>query len=202
MTTPTGAQALTSRCAASFAEFQAGDRAALDTLVHDLSPLLWQVVRAQGADRQTAEDVVQVAWLTLLRKADTVRDPQAVVAWMLTTARREAWRAVRKTALPRTVYDPEPVMAVIPAPLDDRPDVRVELTEQQRLLWDHLHRLSDRCRRLLRVVAVVDRPDYSELSGALGIPKGSVGPTRGRCLAKLRQALESDPAWEGLADER
>jgi RNA polymerase sigma factor (sigma-70 family) len=202
MTTPTGAQALTSRCAASFAEFQAGDRAALDTLVHDLSPLLWQVVRAQGADRQTAEDVVQVAWLTLLRKADTVRDPQAVVAWMLTTARREAWRAVRKTALPRTVDDPEPVMAVIPAPLDDRPDVRVALSEQQRLLWDHLHRLSDRCRRLLRVVAVVDRPDYSELSGVLGIPKGSVGPTRGRCLAKLRRALENDPAWEGLADER
>ncbi len=202
MTTPTGAQALTSKCAASFAAYQNGDRAALDLLVHDLSPLLWQVVRAQGADRQTAEDVVQVAWLTLLRKADSVRDPQAVVAWMLTTARREAWRAVRKTALPRHVDDPEPVMAVIPAPLDDRPDIQVELTEQQRLLWDHLHRLSDRCRQLLRVVAVVDRPDYSEISEVLGIPKGSVGPTRGRCLAKLRQALQDDPAWEGLADGR
>jgi RNA polymerase sigma factor (sigma-70 family) len=202
MSTPTGAQALTSRCAASFAAYQGGDRGALDQLVQDLSPLLWQVVRAQGADRQTAEDVVQVAWLTLLRKAETVRDPQAVVAWMLTTARREAWRAVRKTALPRHVDDPEPAMAIIPAPLDDRPDVRVELTEQQRLLWDHLHRLSDRCRQLLRVVAVVDRPDYSEISDVLGIPKGSVGPTRGRCLAKLRQALQNDPAWEGLADGR
>jgi len=202
MTTPTGAQALTSRCAAAFAAYQNGDRAALDLLVHDLSPLLWQVVRAQGADRQTAEDVVQVAWLTLLRKAESVRDPQAVVAWMLTTARREAWRAVRKTALPRHVDDPEPVMAVIPAPLDDRPDIQVELTEQQRLLWHHLHRLSDRCRQLLRVVAVVDRPDYGEISEVLGIPKGSVGPTRGRCLAKLRQALQDDPAWEGLADGR
>lgn len=202
MTTPTGARALTSRCAASFAAYKDGDRGALDQLVHDLSPLLWQVVRAQGADRQTAEDVVQVAWLTLLRKADSVRDPQAVVAWMLTTARREAWRAVRKTALPRHVDDPEPVMAVIPAPLDDRPDIQVELSEQQRLLWDHLHRLSDRCRQILRVVAVVDRPDYSEISGVLGIPKGSVGPTRGRCLAKLKQALQDDPAWEGLADGR
>lgn len=202
MSTPTGAQALTSRCAASFAAYQDGDRGALDQLVHDLSPLLWQVVRAQGADRQTAEDVVQVTWLTLLRKADNVRDPRAVVAWMLTTARREAWRAVRKAALPRHVDDSEPVMAVIPAPLDDRPDVRVELTEQQRLLWDHLHGLSDRCRQLLRVVAVVDRPDYSEISNVLGIPKGSVGPTRGRCLAKLRQALQDDPAWEGLADGR
>jgi RNA polymerase sigma factor (sigma-70 family) len=202
MSTPTGAQALTSRCAASFAAYQEGDRAALDRLVHELSPLLWQVVRAQGADRQTAEDVVQVAWLTLLRKADSVRDPQAVVAWMMTTARREAWRAVRKTASPGHVDDPEPVLAVIAAPLDDRPDVRVELTEQQRLLWDHLHRLSERCRQLLRVVAVVDRPDYGEISEVLGMPKGSVGPTRGRCLAKLRQALQDDPAWEGLADGR
>jgi RNA polymerase sigma factor (sigma-70 family) len=202
MSTPTGAPTLTSRCAASFAAYQDGDRGALDQLVHDLSPLLWQVVRGQGADRQTAEDVVQVAWLTLLRKAESVRDPQAVVAWMMTTARREAWRAVRKTALPHHVDDPEPVMAVLPAPLDDRPDVQVELSEQQRLLWDHLHRLSDRCRQLLRVVAVVDRPDYGQISDVLGIPKGSIGPTRGRCLAKLRQALQDDPAWEGLADGR
>jgi RNA polymerase sigma factor (sigma-70 family) len=202
MSPPTGAQELTSRCAASFAAYQDGDRGALDQLVHDLSPLVWQVVRAQGADRQTAEDVVQVAWLTLLRKADSVRDPQAVVAWMLTTARREAWRAIKKAAQPRHVDDPEPVMAVIPAPLDDRPDVQVELTEQQRMLWEHLQRLSDRCRQLLRVVAVVDRPDYSKIAEVLGMPKGSVGPTRGRCLAKLRQALQDDPAWEGVADGR
>jgi len=202
MSPPAGAQTLTSRCAALFAAYQAGDRASLDRLVQELSPLLWQVVRAQGADSHLAEDVVQVAWLTLLHKADTVRDPQAVVAWMITTSRREAWRAVRQSGTSRQVDDPETAMAVIPAPLADRPDVQAELTEQQRLLWQHLHKLPDRCRQLLRVVATFDRPDYTELSEALGIPKGSIGPTRGRCLAKLRQALQEDPAWEGVADGR
>jgi hypothetical protein len=55
--------------------------------------------------------------------------------------------------------------------------------------------LPDRCRRLLGLVALVDRPDYTVVSRALGMPVGSIGPTRGRCLAKLRLALSSDPAW-------
>ena len=63
-------------------------------------------------------------------------------------------------------------------------------------LWRHVALLSDRCRALLRVIAFTDRPDYAELSRALGMPQGSIGPTRGRCLAKLRLTLAADPAWE------
>ena len=60
----------------------------------------------------------------------------------------------------------------------------------------HIAALPERCRALLRVIAFADRPDYAELSKALGMPQGSIGPTRGRCLAKLRLALAADPAWE------
>lgn len=200
--TANSSEALTSRCAALFRGYRDGRRECLDVLVETASPLLWQVVRSQGADRQTAEDVVQVVWLTLLRKADSIRDPQALVGWLLTTARRESWRAMKRTAVPRQVDDPEDAMASLVALPGDRPDVTVEVHERQRLLWRHVQALPQRCRELMRVVASVDRPDYTELAEALGMPKGSIGPTRGRCLDKLRRSLMGDPAWEGAGDGR
>jgi len=66
----------------------------------------------------------------------------------------------------------------------------------RRRLWQHVQDLPERCRRLLRVIAFADRPDYAGVAESLGMPIGSVGPTRGRCLAKLRAQLSADPAWE------
>ena len=62
-------------------------------------------------------------------------------------------------------------------------------------LWAGLGRLSERCQRLLRIVAFTERPSYADISTELGMPVGSIGPTRGRCLAKLRLALAADPLW-------
>jgi hypothetical protein len=59
----------------------------------------------------------------------------------------------------------------------------------------HVRTLPDRCRRLLGLVSLIDRPDHAVVSRALGMPVGSIGPTRGRCLAKLRIALTADPEW-------
>ena len=63
-------------------------------------------------------------------------------------------------------------------------------------LWQHIAKLPDRCQALLRVIAFADRPDYAAVAKALAMPVGSIGPTRGRCLAKLRVQLQADPAWE------
>jgi DNA-directed RNA polymerase specialized sigma24 family protein len=63
-------------------------------------------------------------------------------------------------------------------------------------LWQHIARLPERCQALLRVIAFADRPDYAAVAEALGMPLGSIGPTRGRCLAKLREQLAIDPGWE------
>ena len=78
--------------------------------------------------------------------------------------------------------------------------LRPALDERQRRLWEHVKALPERCRQLLSVIAFADRPDYARLAEALGMPVGSIGPTRGRCLAKLRDVLTGDPRWgEGLA---
>lgn len=172
--------------AADFAAYRAGDRDGLDRLVHRLTPVLWHVVRAYGLDPATAEDVVQSTWLALMRNADRVSDAQAVGRWLTVTARREAWR-VAKAASRLDPADEEQ--------LDVRPDTTEEpeaaavRQARDKALWQAVAALPERCQRLLRVLAFVDRPSYTELSAELGMPVGGIGPTRGRCLEKLRVLL-------------
>jgi RNA polymerase sigma factor (sigma-70 family) len=181
-----------------FASFQGGDRPAFDELVTALTPLLWHTVRSQGADRVTAEDVVQTVWMELLRHADAVREPRAVAGWLVTAAKREVWRVLKKQSAVRVDADPEfELISTIPAPRGDEPDEQVVRDDRDTVLWSAMQSLSSRCQHLLRVVAFCDRPDYEAISLALGIPKGSIGPTRGRCLAKLREQLSASTAWEG-----
>jgi RNA polymerase sigma factor (sigma-70 family) len=180
------------RLADSLARGRLGDSRALDDVVRELNPLLWHVARAQGLTREEAADVVQTTWLELLRRLHEIRSPQALTAWLVTTTRRQAWQ-VRTRARRRAADGPDGLDAVEDATADV-PEL-VAATERRRVLWRHLQQLSERCRTLLRIVAFVDRPDYTEVSEALGMPRGSIGPTRGRCLAKLRAVLLADPEW-------
>ena len=184
------------RAARAVLAYRAGDRAPLAELVEVMTPLLWHTVRAQGAEPDQAEDVVQNVWLTLVREVETIRDPQATLQWMLVTARRAAWRTVRRSRdeLVRREQD-DVATQWLAAPSDDVPEAVAVRDERDRVLWRHVRELPERCRQLLGLVATVDRPDYSVVSRSLGMPVGSIGPTRGRCLAKLRQALTSDPTW-------
>ena len=200
-TRPEG-ETLVHQAAHAFTAFRAGDRAALDELVGLLTPLLWHTVRAQGIDPVAVEDVVQTIWMRLLHSGDSIRDPQTVVKWLLTAARREAWRVNRRarSEMVRTaaLFGQEgDELSALPVRRDELPDEVVLRDSRQRVLWEHVGELSDRCRELMRVIAFADRPDYAVIAESLGMPVGSIGPTRGRCLAKLRQVLASDPQWEG-----
>lgn len=184
-------EGLADEAAAAFRRWRDGDEPALDGLVRRVTPLLWHLARARGADAGAAEDAVQSTWLALVRNAESVRDPQAVLRWLTVTVQREAARSSRVEA--RT--DP-----AVPEVLDLRdpdpgPEDRAVESRTAAVLWEHVAELSERCRRLLRVVAFADRPDYASLSEELGMPVGSIGPTRGRCLARLREALAADPQW-------
>lgn len=186
----TAATSLAERASTLFEGYRDGEPGRLDGLVELLTPTLWHVARACGLDRSDAEDVVQTAWLRLVDKQATVENPKVVLAWLGTTVRREAWR-VRKERRRSMTWE-EPPEQADPGP--DPADAAV-LGETQRVLWGHFRKLTPRCQALLRVVSRGGRPDYAVLAETLGMPVGSIGPTRGRCLAALRKALTSDPTW-------
>jgi RNA polymerase sigma factor (sigma-70 family) len=195
-------ETLVGRATVAFTAYQAGDRAAFDTLVEVVTPLMWRTVRGAGLDQVSGEDVLQTVWMSLLHSADAIRDPQTIVKWLLTSTRREAWRISKRTRVDQhrsaAVFgvDSEEVMQ-IPGQRVEGPDEIVFRDDRQRSLWTHVQSLPERCRQLVSVIAFADRPDYARLAESLGMPVGSIGPTRGRCLAKLRERLARDPHWEG-----
>ncbi|HEU5476190.1 MAG TPA: sigma-70 family RNA polymerase sigma factor [Actinophytocola sp.] len=180
------------RLAACLTRAKEGDLSALDSVVRELNPLLWRVARSQGLSDDDAADAVQTTWLELVRQLAVIHSPLALTSWLVRATKREAWRVNarrRKSANPgHEALDDAPDDA--PAP-----DDRLLTHERDRTLWRHFARLSERCRTLLALVAYAERPDYAAIVEALGMPHGSIGPTRGRCLAKLRAMLLADPEW-------
>jgi RNA polymerase sigma factor (sigma-70 family) len=177
-----------------FAAFRDGDETRMADLVSLLTPILWHTVRSQNLDHSSAEDVLQTTWLALIRNADSINDPRAVLQWLIVSARREAWRVAKVGRR----SDPKDFEADdLVAPPDWSPEVSTIRNASDEQLWAHVARLSARCRELLRVIAFADRPDYAAVAVAMGMPVGSIGPTRGRCLAKLRLQLAADTHWEG-----
>lgn len=186
------------RAALALEAYRMGLTDPLADVVRELTPLLWNVVRSQGVDRDTADDVVQGVWLAFVRSAETIRDPHAVLKWLVVSARRAAWQASGKgrDEARRTVAladDGEPAREVPDA--GPRPDESAVTAERDALLWDAFSGLPERCRQILRFVAFADRPDYKAIAEVTGMGVTSVGVTRGRCLAKLRNALDSDERW-------
>lgn len=188
---PVSSESLGYRAGRAFAAYQGGDHQRLGDLVELLTPVLWHTARAQGASGATAEDAIQTAWLRLVDSADRILDPFAVLAWLVITVKRETWRLVRgeRREIDVDVVPEAPAMALGPEQVSI-------LGERQKTLWRHVASLPARCQELLRVVAFADRPDYAAIAKALGMPVGSIGPTRGRCLQKLRIAIATDPTWE------
>ncbi len=181
------------RAADLFVRWRAGDSRAMDDLVRLMTPVLWHVVRAYGLDQALAEDVVQTTWLTLVRRHESILEPRAVSGWLTMCARREAWRVGkqhrRADATEAETLEPH-------LPVHESAEQTAAQDDESRRLWETVNRLDDRCQRLLRVVAFDERPDYARIAKDLAMPIGSIGPTRQRCLGKLRALLEGD-GWGG-----
>ncbi len=184
--TSTRAREVWAEATDGFNRWVAGDPAGLDDLVGVMTPVLWHVVRSYRLAEAAAEDVLQTTWLALVRSRASIVDAVAVGGWLTTTARREAWRVAQRDgrAVPLAEEDLEPRM-----PTQHSAEDAAVRHDGEDLLWAAVDGLPERCRRLLRIVAFENRPDYRELAADLGMPVGSIGPTRGRCLAKLRVAL-------------
>jgi RNA polymerase sigma factor (sigma-70 family) len=168
---------------------QDGSEEAFGQLVAELTSTLWHVARATGLSRPDAEDVVQTTWLSLVSHLKTIHTPAGLKSWLVTTTKREAWR-VRAADLRQLPADQD-WLTTIPDQAAGSED-RLVTEQEMRDLRTAFLTLSTRCQELLRIVAFVTRPDYDEVAAKLGMARGSVGPTRGRCLEKLRVALYSE----------
>jgi RNA polymerase sigma factor (sigma-70 family) len=174
---------------------QSGDSAAWSALVDRYAPLVWNVCWRYRLSQADAADVSQTVWLRLVERLDAVRDPEALAGWLVTTTRREALRVLAQAR--------RQAPGGIAADLDIADDTEATeparglLTmERQEAVLAALAELSDPIRRLLLMLAADPPKPYSEISATLGIPIGSIGPTRMRGLERLRRSL----AARGMVD--
>ena len=177
------------------AQARSGDKQAWDALVERYAPLIWSICRSHRLGDADAEDVGQGVWLHLVQHLDTIRDPAALPGWLATTTRRECLRvlgAARGPAGAGYALDVETI-----------PDEQSMSAEQELLAAERHAALRAAfldlppCGQRLILLLIEDPPvPYAEISARLGIPVGSIGPTRGRCLDKLR----GHPAIAALTD--
>jgi RNA polymerase sigma factor (sigma-70 family) len=177
----------------------AGDQAAWDVLVNRFSGPLWSAVRAYDLSAADAADAVQGAWLRLVESLHTIRDPDRIGPWLFTTAKREASLLSRRNRGERLIADPagtehshsDPALA---GHVHPDPAVAVLTADEGRRLWLAVEEMHEPCRSLFRLMATAPDAGVHQLAGRLGMPSGSYGPTRGRCLNRLRTVLTAQEA--------
>lgn len=162
----------------------AGEKSAWDTLVDRFGQMVWSVARGFRLDEATTKDVSQTVWLRLIENVDSINDPERLPGWLATTCRREAMRVSRMhdrdipTEFEYDVEDSSPSLDEIL--VDD---------EERRFVVQAFKTLDEVCQQLLRLMIIEPALSYEEMSEATGRPIGSLGPTRARCLDKLRSAI-------------
>lgn len=171
-----------------------GDQLAWERLILRYQRLIYAIPLRAGLDEDQAAEIFQDVFTTLFQKLNDIEEPERLHAWLVTTARRKTWRTISKEQ-GRSRSD---IDADIPA--DEAAAIRDEapLPDEQLLILEEQHRirtavssLDERCRTLLHMLFYrTEPPSYAELAASLGIPEGSIGPTRARCLAKLLRILK------------
>ena len=165
----------------------AKDQHAWRQLVARFNTMVWAVARAHRLNHADAADVSQTTWLRLAENLTALRDPARLPGWLATTARRESLRvlAARRREEPAELPDE-------PDSLASAPESHVLTEDRDARLWQAFDQLSERCQQVLRLLSSAPELSYAEVGTALGIPVGSIGPTRGRCLQTLRRVLAPD----------
>ena len=163
-----------------------GDKQAWDALVERYAPLIWSICRRHGLGDADAEDVGQNVWLKLVDQLETIRVPAALPGWLATTTRRECGRILRAAPGARDTGHAHDTQAI---PDDHARTAEEELlaAERHAALREAFTHLPPCCQQLIALLTQDPPPSYAQISARLGIPDGSIGPNRGRCLDKLRR---------------
>ena len=169
-----------------------GDEEAWGALVRRYANLVYAIAARSGLSGDEAADVFQAVFVIVWRSLDLLSEPQAFPGWLATIARRETWRVARgraRRARSEERMASDPSAGVLPS-RPARADEALESAERAALVQHAVAGLDERCRELLTVLFwETPIPSYDDLAERLGMPLGSLGPTRGRCLEKLRGRL-------------
>lgn len=172
-----------------------GDQRSWEILVDRYADLVWAVARGFRLSQADAADVSQATWLRLVEHLRDIREPDQLGSWLITTARREALAVLRRAARALPIGDNWQLDG--PDPHAESPDGRAVRTAEAAAVRRAFRRLPVNCQHLLHLLLVDPPPTYAEIGGALGMPIGSIGPTRARCLNSLRRLLDGEVARDG-----
>ena len=171
--------------AAVLARVNDGDESAWNELVNHYAGLVWSVARSFRLSKASTDDVVQTVWLRLAEYSTRIREPSRLASWLATATRHEALRVIRghQRLVPHADFSDasEPTTRSIEDIVTD--DVTLEAVLQA------FERLSASDQQLLRLLCTVPPLDYQTIAEMLGRSIGSNGPSRARCLDKLRRLL-------------
>jgi len=163
-----------------------GEKRAWDALVERYAPLVWSICRRHGLSGADAEDVGQTVWLQLVDQLGRIRDPAALPGWLVTTTRHECGRILRAAGRMQPagyVLD----TGNIPDEQTVMPEHELLIAERHAALREAFTDLPPGCQQLVALLIEDPPVPYAEISARLGIPAGSIGPSRGRCVERLRR---------------
>jgi RNA polymerase sigma factor (sigma-70 family) len=173
----------------------AGNAEAWDALIERYEALIYSVLVRSGLSQPDADDLFQDVCLILYNHLGDLRDTARLASWLISTAKREVWRLHRRRK-PHPMADlserewefesAEPIAS----PESPQPEASAIALEEQHLVRLAMGQMQERCRQLLALLYMKDPPaSYAEVSSQLSLPSGSIGPTRARCLQKLKDLL-------------
>ena len=165
----------------------AGDQGAWNRLVDRYAPLVWSICQRYRLDREDVDDVGQSVWLLLVEKIGSIREPAALPGWLATTTQRECLRLLRAARRhDHAGLPPDDQMPSDPAAVTIEQEVLG--AERDASLRAAFAELPRSCRDLLSMLVIDPHRSYAEISATLGVAVGSIGPTRARCLDRLRKS--------------
>ncbi|GAC1446331.1 MAG: sigma-70 family RNA polymerase sigma factor [Pyrinomonadaceae bacterium] len=176
---------------------QGGDSRAWETLVTRFQRLIFTIPRRAGLDEDMAAEVFQEVFTTLFEKINDIERPEKLQAWLVTTARRKTWRIINRERIFQRAKKPDDEDDAEHGEFENLPDAALlpdevlMRLEEQHGVRTAVAALDERCRKLLTLLFYQDEPPpYANIAAAVGVPEGSIGPTRARCLGKLLKLLE------------
>ena len=168
-----------------------GDQLAWEKLIRRYQRLIYAIPLRAGLDEDQAAEIFQDVFTTFFQKLNDIEEPEKLQAWLVTTARRKTWRTIARSQT-RTREDTEAATGAA-AVRDETPlpDEQLLILEEQHRIRTAVSMLDERCQKLVQMLFYDAQPSsYAEIAAALGIPEGSIGPTRARCLGKLLRILK------------